>query len=48
VAKVTNPKTVLGSSPGEDVEFRNIFSYDIQRCYRMNDQTYDKLSGNKD
>jgi hypothetical protein len=39
---------VLGSSPSEDVEFRNNnFSYDIQR-YASNDQAYDKLSGNKD
>jgi hypothetical protein len=45
--KVTNPKTVLGSSPGEDVGFRDNFSYDIQR-YVSNDQAYGKLSGNKD
>jgi hypothetical protein len=28
--KVTNPKTVLGSSLGEDVGFRDNFFYDIQ------------------
>jgi hypothetical protein len=47
-AKVTNPKTVLGSSPGEDVEFRNNnFSYDIQQ-YVSDDEAYDKLSDDKD
>jgi hypothetical protein len=41
--KVRNPKTALGSSPGEGVGFRdNNFSYDIQR-YVSNDQAYDKL-----
>jgi hypothetical protein len=47
-AKVTNAKTVLDSSPGEDVEFRNNnFSSDIQR-YLSNNQAYDKLSGDED
>jgi hypothetical protein len=32
--KVTNPKSVLVSSPGEDVGYRNNFSCDIQR-YEM-------------
>jgi hypothetical protein len=45
--KVTNLKTVLGSCPGEDVGFRDNFTYDIQR-YISNDQAYGKLSGNKD
>jgi hypothetical protein len=47
--KVTNPKTVLSVSLGEDVGFRddnnnnnnnNTFLYDIQR-YVSNDQAYD-------
>jgi hypothetical protein len=47
-AKVTNPRTVLGSSPGEDVGFRNNnFSCVIQRSV-SNDRANDKLSGNKD
>jgi hypothetical protein len=44
--KVTNPKTVLGSSLGEDVGFRdnnNLF-YDIQR-YVSNDQAYAEAFG---
>jgi hypothetical protein len=45
---VTNPKTVLGFSLGEDVGFRdNNFFYYIQG-YVSNDQAYGKLSGNKD
>jgi hypothetical protein len=43
-------KTVLGSSLGEDVVFRDNndnFFYDIQQ-YISNDQTYGKLFGNKD
>jgi hypothetical protein len=45
--KVTNPETVLGSSLGEGVGFRDNFFYDIQ-LYVSNDQAYDNLSGNKD
>jgi hypothetical protein len=44
--KVTNPKTFLGASLGEDVFMDNFF-YDIQR-YVSNDQACGKLSGNKD
>jgi hypothetical protein len=51
VAEVANHKTILGSSLGEDVGFRNNsnnnFFYVIQR-YVSNDQAYNKLSGNKD
>jgi hypothetical protein len=48
---IKNPKTVLGSSLGDNFCFRNmriiiIFS-DIQR-YVSNDQAHGKLSGNKD
>jgi hypothetical protein len=45
--KVTNSKTVLGSSLGEDVGFGDNFFCDIQR-YVSNDHAYGKLSGNKD
>jgi hypothetical protein len=42
--KVTNSKSVLGSSFGEDGFRDNNFSF----IYVSNDQAYDKLSGNKD
>jgi hypothetical protein len=47
--KVTNPKTDLSWSLGEDVGHRdnNNFLYCIQR-YVSNDQVYGKLSGNND
>jgi hypothetical protein len=46
--EIRNPKTVLDSSLGEDVGFRdNNFFYDIQQ-YVPNDQDYGKLSGSKD
>jgi hypothetical protein len=45
--KATNTISVLGSSPGEDVGFRDHFSYDIQQ-YVSNDQAYGKFSSNKD
>jgi hypothetical protein len=48
--EVTNPKTALGSSLGEDVEFRddnNNNFYDIERCVSKY-QVCGKLSGNKD
>jgi hypothetical protein len=44
--KVTNPTSVVGSSLGEDVGFRNKFLCDIQR-YISNDQAYYKHSDNK-
>jgi hypothetical protein len=44
-AKVTNLKTVLGSSPDKDIGFMNHFYFDIQRCV-SNDQACDKISGN--
>jgi hypothetical protein len=49
---VTNPKSVLGSSFGEEVGFRDNdnFFYDIQLYVSnvANDQAYCKLSGNDD
>jgi hypothetical protein len=47
--RVTSLKTVLVSSLGEEVGFRdnNSFFCDFQR-YVSNDQAYDNLSGNKD
>jgi hypothetical protein len=44
--KVTNPKTVLDSSLGEDGGLRDNFFYDIQQ-YASNDQACGKLSANK-
>jgi hypothetical protein len=46
-AKIKNPRIVLGSSLGEVVRFKDkIFFFNIKRCV-LNDQAYDKSSGNE-
>jgi hypothetical protein len=47
-AKVINMKSVLGSSPGEDVVFRNNNFFFLWYSKIPNDQICDKLLGNKD